>query len=478
MKKKLLSVLLVVALCIGVVPTFAACGGKSDVRVMLLANGNESRFYDSHFATVGTDMGITIDFEPQASADYYNKLSTYANARNLPDIIYIRQSDVRQFLNDGLIADISGELAAYKSTMDRIYSSASDMYKYDNNAKKWGEGGTYAVPKDLSVQQLGYNRTLIHKNRSAIYDEFGAARNDGDDGIPRNENGTVKMPWEMDWSNENYTWNQYLRMAKALNSVSGVYGCDLPSVEILTWSFGGSLISDDMQNLKIDEKPFKDAVAYQAKLIDEGAANTAAATYDKFVGDKNVCFYGLVNSFDIKNFDDAFNYDDDGNKLDTEGWGVMPWPYNPDTQEFNEWQGIITSAGYAVTSSCKNKEQAVKVIMSLYTDAVQNRLVQTEKLMLPLFADQEAAYVDHTNDEIYSPSSRGVYMDVISGRNGRTSDLYRCYETTWMDYIQTEYLDNIFNAEKGKAASQLKDDAGYTSFKNTVQSSYNNEKNK
>ncbi len=467
--KRILSCLLVLALCIGVVPAFAACGGKSDITILLMCNAQEAAFYRTQFKATEEKLGISIKFEDKASGEYYDAVRQAINRGDTPDIIYVRQSDVRRYLDSGLLADISSYLGDYKTQLDRVYTSAKEMYMYNPSTKTWGEGGTYAVPKDLSVQQLGYNRTLIHENRGKIYEEFGTQRNDDDDGIPRNADGTVKMPWEMDWATENYTWEQYLRMAKAINAINGVYGCDLPDIEILTWAFGGTILSSDLQNVQIDSPAFKQAAAFQARLIDEGAASTGGATYENFQSVKNVAFYGLVNSFDIKSFDDSIGA---GN------WGVMPWPYVEGVSQPTEWQGKITSAGYAVTNACKNKAQAVSVIMELLDDSVQNRLVQTEKLMLPLFTDVAAEFVKPEYDDVYSPESRSVYIDVISGKNGRVSDSYYTYDTDWYNLIATEYTEKIFGAEKGKADSVLLTDAGYTALQKSVQELYDSTKNR
>ncbi|MDE7396043.1 MAG: extracellular solute-binding protein, partial [Clostridiales bacterium] len=397
MKKKIITLVLSLMLCLGVVPSMTACTKKSDVTVFLMANSIENAFYKKHFESVASEKGFSIGYTGQASANYYRLLRNEINKGKTPDIFYVRPSDIRSFIKDGLVADISSELAAYSETLDKVYDSAKDMYKYDPSSKTWGQGGTYAIPKDLSVQQLGYNKKLINANRSVLYNYYNAPEHAAEKAaMPHFDGGEIKLPWEMDWENENYTWSQYKTMAavlaangKALDketdqlTAGKIYGCDFPSYELLMWSFGGTLLSNDLQTVNVQSEAFQKAGKYLAALVDEGAANYQGATFDTFTGERNVCFYGGVNSFDIKNYDDT---------LGKNQWDIMPWPVADASGEFapvadatvdtDKWYGIITSAGYAVSKSCKNKARAGEVIMTLLDEEVQTSIVAEEKLQL------------------------------------------------------------------------------------------------
>lgn len=458
MKKKFVSLLMALLLCVGVAPMFTACGPKADVTVMLMGNNIETQFYTQHFKKVEEQMGIKIDVNVEASENYYNTLQVDINAGKTPDIIYVRPSDLRRFIRQNIITDIGSMLNAdYASTVAKIEPKAMESYRYDKNTKTFGTGGTYAVPKDLSVQQLGYNKTILEQAEQAIR----AA-------------GIAKMPWEMDWSKENYTWEQFKTMAKIVAETTppenpnfnSYYGCDIPDIEILTWSFGGSIVSADGQTVQIDSQAFKSAASYIAELIDCGAANYQGATYANFASVGRVGFYGLVNSFDIKNFDENF-------KSRNQEWDIMPWPVvdNSTEEKATAWYGKITSAGYAVTNDCKNKEQALKVIMTLFENQTQTQLV-TDKLMLPLFTDMATTFVDPTYDDMYSPEHRSIYIDVITGKNGKFSDDYKTYELSWQSPYTTEYLEIMYASEKGQAASKLKDAAGYATLQSSVQEQY------
>ena len=506
MKKKIVTLVLSLLLCLGVVPTMTACGKKSDVSILLLANSQENAFYDAHFKQVGSEMGIKIGYIGQASSDYYKALTNEINKGATPDIFYVRPSDIRSYLHDGLIADISEEIANYQAehadeNYSRIYDHAKEMYKYNVSTKTWGEGGTYAIPKDLSVQQLGYNVDLIYRNRQLIYDYYNANATKkatlpkkGGGTVGSGDANTMALPWDMDWATQNYTWTQYKDIAAVLGNSGktaggdSVYGCDFPNYEILMWSFGGTLLSADMNTVNVGSAAFEKAGKYIADLVDSGAANYAGASYDKFIGTKDVCFYGLVNSFDVLKFDENLGKFDAAHP-ENGGWGVMPWPVADPTGDYarvdnttpapTAWQGVITSAGYAVSKTCKDKARAVEVIMTLLADDVQTKLLMEEKLQLPLFEDWEADYLKPANDNLYSPPSRSIYIDVISGTNGRISDLYKCYETTWHDKISTALFEYIYPVEKGQGKGLAAWNSHWdATFKSDIQTIYDRNKDK
>ena len=457
---------------------------EDPLSVLLLINSKEHQFYTQHFKKVASEMDITIDYEGRAAANYYDSLKANVAKGDVPDIFCVRPSDIREFLDKGLIADISEEIAAYSERLDDMNAFAKGLYRYDTTTHKFGEGKTYALPKDLSVQQLGYNVNLIYKNRTVIWDAFEGYTGD----YPKYpaghaDAGKLKMPWDMDWSKENYTWGQYLIMAKALSEKGGtkgpgsgneVFGCDFPNYEILTWSFGGELLTGDHVN--VDSDAFKQAAKYLADLRDKGAANRSGATYGNFVAMHNVCFYSEISSFDIIDFDNYLPLENGVNvtradgRTYTKGWDVMPFPV-PDAaagegkyakvkgSEVNptDWQSVITTAGYAVSASCKDKKRAVEVIMSLYTEAVQEDLVAERKLQLPLFeGDVMDSFLDTAFDAKYSPLSRSIFMDVISGKNGQVGAAYACYDTQWQDLIVSDLLEGIYEPDgKNSSADEL-----------------------
>lgn len=458
MRKRVLGILIALVVCMTSMSAAACSGGKKDGEfdVLFLANNKEIAFYEAHFASVATELGVKINFTGVAHDNYYDKLTTEINGNNVPDILYIKPSDIREFVSSGIIADITSELEKYSTTMDRVYDVAKEIYQYDKATKQMKTGATYAVPKDLSVQQLGYNKTLIERKAQLI------------------EAAGLKLPWNMNWASENYTWDEYKTMAGILNDTSDsknpIYGCDIPNIEILTWSFGGSILSEDLQTVQINSAAFKQAVQYQAELIASGAGNYQGATFDNFVSGK-VAFYGEVNSFDIKNYDDYFS------NLDME-WDIMPWPVASETDAPTSWTGKITSAGYAVSEKCKDKAKAVEIIMSLLTDKTQTKLVATDKLMLPLFADMAESFIDPDFDSVYSPKSRSIYIDVINGDNGKFSDDYMCFNLTWQDPYKVHYLELIHAASADKVLSLIKTDEAYSSMQADVQKRYDQIKNR
>lgn len=459
--KKFVGLLLSLALCFGTVSALAGCGGNKrkagEFTVLFMANSSENKFYEAHFKKLEETLGVKIKYEGIASKDYYGRLTAEINGNTTPDIMYIRPSDVRQFVRDGVIANINAEAAAQTDAdLSKLYPSALESYRYNRETHRIGSGDLYALPKDLSAQQLGYNKTIIEKKRTEIL----AA-------------GIAKLPWEMNWETENYTWEELKTMAQICTDLSDianpVYGMDVPNIEVLIWGYGGSLLSEDMQTVQGNSQAVKNAVRMQAELMSSGAANAAGATYDNFVANR-VAFYGEVNSFNIKDFEDT-------SKANGWEWDVMPWPTMDKSQPGN-WTGVISSAGFAVCEDCLDKTMAVRIIASLLTEQTQEKLVKDEKLMLPLYKSvAEQAFISSDYDDIYAPLHRKVYIDVISGAHGKFSVNYRCYNTNWRKDFN-DYLEELWAAKANEVEGKLKSDAQYDAMNAAMQSLYNEVKDR
>lgn len=404
----LVAAMLVMASAVG----FSGCGnGGNTIRILLLANNREDAFYEEYFSEAEETYGVSIDYDGYQEADYYNRLSSEIQQGRTPDIFYLRPNEIKQYKD--IIANLQ-DYADEQTEVDlsQLYESALDMYRYNPETGELGNktDDLYAFPKDLSVHQLGYNRTLLEKYSRRL------------------ESAGYTLPWNMDFSQKTYTWQEYAGMAKAVADAAAaegeeVYGSDVPSIEILIHSFGGEILDLESDAVTITGSAVQRAIEYQAELCASGAASYRNATYANFTAGK-VAFYGLVGSWEVAEYDDYFG---EGN------WGVMPWPTEDGTAQ---WYGLITTAGYAVSQECASSElgeTAMRIAASFMTPAVQDRLVREEKISLPLNRQMAESYIDPSYDEVYSPSTRQFFIDVISGEHGFFSVEYSTYNRIWLD---------------------------------------------
>ena len=197
------------------------------------------------------------------------------------------------------------------------------------------------------------------------------------------------------------------------------------------------------------------------------------ATYSNFTGGK-VGFYGAVGSWEIIDYN---NYIGEGN------WGVMPWPTE---KKGDTWQGLITSAGYVVSQACvdatvtdeegntvpsKKGDIAKQIVISFMTSKTQNQLMEGQ-ISLPLIKSWAKDYIDPENDSKYSPSTRSVYIDVISGEHGFFPAKYSTPNEDWLSPITVKdcELEKMWKARTN--AKTYFEGINWTTVQNDMQARY------
>lgn len=480
--KKAVAVAAAALMAATAVGAMAGCGSNKEntITILLLANDTEDTFYKNYFEQLENEFeeeGLSVDikYNGYEESDYYTTLSDEIIKDNIPDIFYVRPNEILQYKDQ--IANLQ-EFATTQTDVDlsAIYESALNMYRFNPTTGVLGNASDdlYAFPKDLSTQQLGYNKTLLSQAEPEIH-AMG-----------------LKMPYETGF--EGYTWDEYKEVCKKVQAKigNGKYASDIPALEILAKSFSSDKnmntsplidLSNGRENGTIQSfdagSPIRKAIEYQAALVAEGAANYLSATYSNFTAGK-VAFYGLVGSWEVADYNE---YLGDGN------WGVMPWPTE---NKGDTWQGLITSAGYVVSKNCveatKKDENgnvvksqkgdiAKRIAISFMSSKTQNQLMKGQ-ISLPLIKDWANDYKSPDNDSQYAPKSRGVYIDVISGEHGFFPAKYSTYNTDWLTPLTEtdgKALESIWKSSNPVADVASTD---WVAVRTNMQNRYNAVKNK
>ncbi len=452
--------------------TMAGCG-SSDLRILLLANNAEDAFYKQYFAELEEEYGISIKYNGYEESSYYDKLSVEMTQGKTPDIFYLRPNEILQFRDD--LQSVEDYMTAQKAletpavNFDDISELALDMYRYNETTKKMDSenGSLYAFPKDLSTQQFGYNKTIVAKYTPYFTD------ND------------LPLPWELGKGNfankKSYTWTEYKAICEHISTESQgeEFGCDVPDIEIIAKSMGGELLNLETGKVTITSAEMKKAVKYQAELCTAAsgkkpAADRVEASYANFTIGK-VAFYSQCGTWEVGDYNKAFNKNEGD-----DNWGLMPTPTeNGD----DSWQGMITSAGYVVSKYSKQADLAKEIAASFMTRKMQTRMM-TQGLSLPLLKSLSDAYVNPENDDQYSPSTRSVFIDVISGEHGFIPVKYSTYDSNWMSAF-TNKLDAMYKVLVTSNGSKTPlqffnsdEDMGWETMQNSMQTEYDSTKNK
>lgn len=448
----------------------SSSGGKSGtINILLLTNTNETAIYRQYFKEMEEQLkeeglNYSIEFNGMQDANYYNRLLADINRGSIPDIFYVRPNELLQYREN--IASLQSYADSQTEVnLSDIYPRALNMYRFNPATGEIGneKDELYAFPKDLSTQQLGYNKSLLQKYEQKI------------------EAAGYTMPWDMDFTQKTYTWEEYKNICKIIADEAAaardtVYASDVPSIEVLAHSFGGELIdlSNGRANGKVSSLTDENgamykAIQYQKDLIACGAADYTLATYANFTSGR-VCFYGLVATWEIAEYNEFLNEDVDDN------WQVMPWPT---VDGSTNWQGVITSAGYVVSKQCAESEKgdvAKRIAISFLSSRTQNRFVRDEKIALPLIQSWEADYTNPENDNIYSPKTRSVFLDVISGRHGFLPAKYSTYDDLWISKLD-DALGEMYKAGKSGVEKQY-NDTDWAKVEKDMQDQYDVSKNK
>lgn len=482
-KKKVVAVAVAAVMTASAVGVLAGCGkGKADynIRVLLLANDTEGEFYAKYFDDLEKEFaaeGLSVDikYNGYEKGDYYTMLDTEVGKGAIPDIFYLRPNEILQY------RDQIANLQSFADTQDyvdlnTIYDSALNMYRFNPSTKELGNPNDdlYAFPKDLSTQQLGYNKTLLSQAEIELHAKG------------------YTLPYEAGYENNMWTWEDYKDVCTIVKAKlgNGKYASEAPSLEILAKSFSGNTDANvspliDMTNGRenatigsFDEgSAIYKAIQYQADMISCGAASTVEG-YSSFTGGK-MCFYGLVGSWEVADYN---TYLGEGN------WGVMPWPT---VNKSDTWQGVIMSAGYVVSKNCvdakttdadgkevpsKKGDIAKRIAISFMSSKTQDKLMK-QQISLPLVKANRAFYVDPSNDDQYAPASRGVFMDVISGEHGFFPAEYSTYNTDWLSYLTRKDGEHDTIMKAGTQAATKFAAQDWTNVRKTMQERYDDVKN-
>jgi arabinooligosaccharide transport system substrate-binding protein len=190
----------------------------------------------------------------QIPSDYVVSLNTMIAGGTPPDIAYVPDGDFPAFVSKGQLVSIQQFVDASKSfDVKAVWPSALGRYRFDNEAKAFGTGDLYALPKDIGPTVIYINVDLFKKAGVALPDP------------------SVPM-----------TWEKFIEVATQLTTdTNGKHpnedGFDANSVEIwgvgdlwhenVVYGNGGRIISEDAHTFAAaDDQNTIDAIQFISDL--------------------------------------------------------------------------------------------------------------------------------------------------------------------------------------------------------------------
>ena len=273
MKKKILSLLLVVALMATACLALAACndnndddknkpGGELKGSVKIWWPGGsptiEAAINKAKAEYEAAHEGVTIDIATQSTADFYSSYTmALMNKDNFPDIAYVDHVFVQRLAYDGLIGNLSDYGA--DEVKDKFIDSLWSTTQFN--------GGTYALPMSANVLTVAYNKALLTK---VLGKEF----TDAD--MPKNWTEYMAIGKKIEEYNtaNNLTGNNKLYLTTV---PAGTGNESMGAMFFMSYAArsGGRLMNDNLTAMELATEQNKSAAAKIKQLGDLGYTQTS-----------------------------------------------------------------------------------------------------------------------------------------------------------------------------------------------------------
>lgn len=221
MKKKLVSLMLALALVLMFVPSaFAAV--ELEMAYWMSEQNDEIVAMVDNFNASQSDIHVTPTL---ISSSYWDKLSVSVPAGTAPDVFSVNALHMVDYIQNGYLLDIS----------DLFESGTVDLANYapQTYSTSTVNGETWGIPRDFDTIAVFYNK--------AIFDQ-----------------ASVAYPAD-DW-----TWDDFVNACVAIKDATGIYGVavegSMQTLGYLTFAAGGAALKDGQCVLNTPEV----VSAYQA----------------------------------------------------------------------------------------------------------------------------------------------------------------------------------------------------------------------
>lgn len=212
---------------------FQSAGGRGDRTVLTVlhwGDPDEDRIVRQLVATFEASHPDIRIRRINGGADYYAKLKTMFAAGEPPDVMFLNARDIPTYASLGLLMDVEPLMKVDAASGDApfraedFYKPTIDSFRFDGVVS--GKGGLYGLPSNFTGLGFYYNK-----------DMFKAA------GIE---------PPSDDW-----TWDDFERMSRAIGKPDGPYGCALEltadSFRAILQTYGVELFSPDYKQVRLED---------------------------------------------------------------------------------------------------------------------------------------------------------------------------------------------------------------------------------
>ncbi|WP_019146859.1 ABC transporter substrate-binding protein [Timonella senegalensis] len=413
-----LAATMLLSACSGGTSSESGKDGEKQITFMFRGNEDERKAYETAIAEYTEETGVKVKVISTTPDEYSTKLKAAITGRQVPDVFYIDPGSVQAYANGGVIMDITDYVEKSGFDIADIWEYGVDSYRYDGKVQ--GQGGIYALPKDIGPFSFGYNKTM--------FEEAGIPLPDKD---------------------KPYTWDEFVKVAQELTKDTDgdgkldQWGTGLNvtwNIQALAWSNGADWISEDGKTVTVDTPEMAEALQFFADLSNKYETTPSIAeaqtldTYQRWM--KGEIGFFPVGPWDVSTY----------SQLDFD-WDLIPYPAGK-TGESATWIGTL---GIAASASTKHPQEAVDLITYLTANETSQQALVDAGIQIP---NLKSVATEWAKDTSTKPENKQEFID-IAETYGRPLPANKTYSAEWYD----EFFTNIQPVLDGKvtAAEYLKE---------------------
>jgi multiple sugar transport system substrate-binding protein len=388
--------------------------GKKEITFMFRGGPDEKTAYTEAIKKFEeSHEGVSVKIINTDADQYATKLSAAVSGGNVPDVFYLDSGSIANYVDNGIIADITDEIEAANFDLNSVWKFGVDIYRYDGETP--GKGALYGLPKDVGPFALGYNKDMFKEA-----------------GIPLPDNDKA------------YTWEEFLEISQQLTKDTNgdgevdqwASGFNATwTLQSFAYSNGASFLNDTGDKITVDTPEFADSLQFLADLTNKyhTTPNSSQAetldTYQRWMNGELAFF--PVGPWDMSTYA----------KLDFE-YDLMPWPSGT-TGKSVAYTG---SLGLVVSESTKNPDLATELAIYLCADEQAQQTLLDAQVQIPNLIDMAEEWASDTESV---PSNKKEFLDIVQDY-GVPYPTYATYNSQWLD----EFWANITPVMQGKQTAK------------------------
>ncbi|WP_235850428.1 ABC transporter substrate-binding protein [Niallia circulans] len=360
------------------------------------------KFEDSH-------EGVKVKIINTDADQYATKLSAAVSGGNVPDVFYLDSGSIANYVDNGIIKDITEEVENADFDLDSIWKFGVDIYRYDG--KTPGKGALYGLPKDIGPFALGYNKDMF-------------------------EEGGIPLPDK----DKAYTWEEFLKISQELTKDTNgdgevdqwASGFNATwTLQSFAYSNGASFLNDAGDTVTVDTPEFASSLQFLADLTNKYNTTPNASqaetldTYQRWMNGELAFF--PVGPWDMSTYA----------KLDFE-YDLMPWPSGTTGKSV----AYVGSLGLVVSETTKYPDLATELAIYLSADENAQQTLLDAKVQIPNLIDMAEEWASDTETV---PNNKKEFLDIVRDY-GVPYPTFATYNSQWLD----EFWSNITPVMQGK----------------------------